>query len=128
MLEGICYGVSGIFLEIKDGFVGIFLRPYHGYEQKKMIGCMKGCGEGMMGMICGPATGVLRATESVSQGIAGTANWISNIGKTKLAILETKQIRVRPPRRIHIGQIRIYDEDIAIINSILDQNELSFNT
>lgn len=45
---------------------------------------MKGCGEGFAGMICGPGTGALRATQSISQGLAGSANNFSNLGKTKI--------------------------------------------
>lgn len=56
---------------------------------------MQGCGEGFAGMICGPGTGALRATESISQGLAGSANDFSNLGKTKIERLDTKQIRVR---------------------------------
>jgi len=65
------------------------MRPYNGYEQRKFKGCYQGCGEGIAGMICGPATGALRATQSISQGLAGTANNFSNIGKTKIEILNT---------------------------------------
>ena len=56
----------------------------------------------------------------MSQGIAGTINYIGNIGKAKLENLDVKKVRVRPVRRIDLrGQIRIYNEDLAILSKIL---------
>ena len=42
-----------------------------------------------------PASAVLRAGESVSQGVSGTANDLANIGKSKLQLLDPRTVRVR---------------------------------
>lgn len=56
----------------------------------------------------------------MSEGISGTANWVGNYGKTKFEQLDVFKVRVRPIRRIDVrGQIKIYDEDLAIVNKLL---------
>ena len=65
----------------------------------------------------------------MSQGISGTANDIGNIGKTRLEKLDVKLFRNRPPRRIDLrGQIRVYNEDMAIINRLLTKIKLANET
>lgn len=67
-----------------------------------------------------PLTASLRVGQSVSLGISGTANDIGNIGKTKMELMDPKKVRVRPPRRIDVrNQIKIFDEDISIVNKFL---------
>lgn len=64
--------------------------------------------------------GVLRIGHSLSEGVAGTAHDIGNLGKSKLELLNTKKVRIRPSRRIDArGQIKIYDPDLAIIHKYL---------
>lgn len=71
----------------------------------------------------------MRTGESLTQGIAGTANKIGNIGKSKIELLNTKKIRIRPMRRIDArGQIKIYDVDMAIINRYMMQVNDGFFT
>ena len=120
VVHGIYYGIKGFGEEIAYGLAGCAYKPYYGAKDGHCKGFTKGCGQSMAGIIVIPAVGSLRVVESVSQGVSGTANSFSNIGKTKLELLNTQQVRVRPPRRIDVrGQIRIYDEDIAIINRLL---------
>ena len=67
-----------------------------------------------------PVTAALRPLQSVSQGISGTANQIGNLGKTKMELMDVKKVRTRPSRRIDLrGQIKVYDEDMAIVNHLL---------
>jgi hypothetical protein len=74
-----------------------------------------------------PVAGVLRAGEAVSRGISASANDFSDLGKTKLELLDTKGVRVRYPRRIEQrGQIKIYNEDLAIINRLLKKMHHGF--
>ena len=64
--------------------------------------------------------GVLRIGHSLSEGVAGTAHDIGNLSKSKLELLNTKKVRIRPSRRIDArGQIKIYDPDLAIIHKYL---------
>jgi hypothetical protein len=45
---------------------------------------------------------------------------LGNLGKTKIELISPKKLRVRVPRRIDVrNQIKIYDEDLAIINHLL---------
>ena len=37
-----------------------------------------------------------------------------------MELMDTKKVRVRPPRRIDVrNQIKIYDEDMAIVNYLI---------
>ena len=54
------------------------------------------------------------------KGVSGAANRIGNIGKTKMELMDVKRVRVRLPRRIDVNsQVKIFDEDMAIINHML---------
>mmetsp|Transcript_18996 Transcript_18996/g.32449 ORF Transcript_18996/g.32449 Transcript_18996/m.32449 type:complete len:182 (+) Transcript_18996:98-643(+) len=65
----------------------------------------------MIGCITVPITGVLRAGQSVSQGISGSANQLGNSGK-----IDPKMCRVRPPRRIGArGQLKVYQVEVEVI-------------
>ena len=106
--------------EVSKGVSGIFSKPIQGAKRSGLRGFTAGIGKGLLGAVATPITGVLRAGESVSQGIAGTANNLSNIGKSAIALLDSKSVRTRPSRRIDSkGKIRIYDRRLAIINSYL---------
>lgn len=85
-----------------------------------MLGFAKGFGTGLAGAIASPVTGLLRAGESVSQGISTSANNFSNVGKSNLDVLDPRMVRIRPPRRIdHRGQISLYSYNLAIVNMYL---------
>lgn len=74
-----------------------------------------------------PLTGVLRAGQSVSEGISGSANWVGSYGKAKLEQLKVNMVRVRPCRRIDLrGRVRIYNEDLAFVHKILINTNNSF--
>lgn len=115
--------------EVSKGVSGIFSKPIQGAKQSGLRGFTAGIGKGLLGAVATPITGVLRAGESVSQGISGSANNLSNIGKSAIALLNPKSVRTRPSRRIDPkGKIRIYDGKLAIINSYLahiGQSDLS---
>ena len=106
--------------EVKKGVGGIFSKPFQGAKQSGLRGFTAGIGKGLLGAVATPIAGVLRAGESVSQGISGSANNLSNIGKSAIALLDPRSVRARPSRRIDpIGKIRIYDGKLAIINAHL---------
>ena len=124
--NGVYYGIKGMGSEVYQGAKGVFVQPWEGYKLDGKRGLVKGIGRGVAGAATAPVTGVLRAGQSVSQGISGTANYIGDIGKTKLEKLDVKLYRTRPPRRIDLkGQIRVYNEDMAIINRLLTKIKLS---
>lgn len=103
-----------------QGVSGLFSKPFEGAKERGARGFVKGVGQGVAGAVAVPVVGVLRAGESVAQGISGTANNIGNLGKTKFELINCMKVRIRPNRRIDIrGQIKIYDEDMAIINRYL---------
>ena len=89
VIHGIYSGVKGIAEEIVYGLTGCDSKPYYGAQDGQCKGFTKGCGQSMAGIIVIPAVGSLRAVESISQGVSGTANSFSNIGKTKLELLNT---------------------------------------
>ena len=90
LFEGLYHGLYGIGEEVIVGLYGVVKRPYIGCAERQCIGGMQGCGEGLAGVITSPATGALRATESISQGMASSANDVSNLGRTRLEMLDTK--------------------------------------
>jgi len=125
--SGVYRGVTGLGAELVTGVTGIFTQPYKGAKAGGVKGFAKGVGRGLVGAAVTPATGVLRAGESVSRGIAATANDFGDLGKSKLELLDTKTVRVRYPRRIEQrGQIKIYNEDLAIINRLLKKMHNGF--
>jgi hypothetical protein len=129
IVDGVYYGLKGIGIEVYQGARGLIVKPWEGYKYGGKKGLVKGLGAGLAGAATTPVTGVLRAGQSVSQGISGTANDIGNIGKTRLEKLDVKLFRNRPPRRIDLrGQIRVYNEDMAIINRLLTKIKLANET
>ena len=69
-----------------------------------------------------PFTGLLRLINNLSLGISGTANSFADLGRPKVEIIDTRLVRVRLPRRIDVrGQIKIYDEDLAVVHRYLTQ-------
>jgi hypothetical protein len=89
ILAGLYYGIKGFCEEIGYGLVGGLSKPYYGAKDSNCKGFTRGCGQSLAGVIVIPAVGSLRAIESFSQGISGTANDFSNYGKTKLELLNT---------------------------------------
>ena len=120
-------GIKGLGSEVLSGVKGVFVKPIQGAKNEGVKGFAKGVGRGIVGVAVTPVTGVLRAGQSVSQGIAASANDFSDFGKTKLELLDTKKVRIRYPRRIEKrGQIKIYNEDLAIINRLLKKMHKGF--
>lgn len=63
---------------------------------------------------------MLRLINNVSLGISGTANSFADLGRPKVEVLDTRLVRVRLPRRIDVrGQIKIYDDDLAVVHRYL---------
>jgi hypothetical protein len=119
--QGLVYGVKGIGVELYQGVGGVFTKPYQGAKAEGFKGFSKGVGKGLVGLVVTPVTATLRVGQAVSQGISGTANDLGNLGKSKMELMETKQVRIRPPRRIDVrNQIKVFDEDLAIINRLLN--------
>ena len=118
--QGLKQGARGAGAEVIKGVTGIISQPVQGAKQGGIKGFAKGLGKGLVQAAATPVTGVLRAGESVSQGISATAHSIGNIGKSKIDTLDPKLVRIRPNRRIDVkGQIKIYDQNLAIINHYL---------
>lgn len=40
---------------------GVFYKPYYGAKKDGIKGCIKGTGQGLVGLVATPVTGVLRA-------------------------------------------------------------------
>ena len=124
---GVYKGITGFGSEVFSGVKGVVLKPIQGAKSEGVKGFAKGVGRGIVGVAVTPVTGVLRAGQSVSQGISASANDFSDFGKTKLELLDTKKVRMRYPRRIEKrGQIKIYNEDLAIINRLLKKMHKGF--
>jgi vacuolar protein sorting-associated protein 13A/C len=124
---GLVYGVKGIGVELYYGVGGVFSKPYQGSKREGFKGFSKGLGQGLVGLVATPVTATLRAGESISQGISGSATALANLGRTKMELMDPKKVRVRPPRRIDIrNQIKIYDEDMAIVNYLVKKINKGF--
>jgi len=118
--DGLVNVVKGVGQELYYGIGGVFTKPYQGAQQEGFSGFSKGVGKGLVGLVATPVTLTLRAGQDLSQGISGTANVLGNLGKPKMELMDPKKVRVRCPRRIDVrNQIKIYDEDLAIINKFL---------
>jgi hypothetical protein len=106
--------------EVSKGVTGIFSKPFEGAKRSGFKGFTAGIGRGLLGAVATPVAGVLRAGESVAQGISGSANNLSNIGKSEIELLDPRSVRARPARRINRkGKITIYDRNLAIISYYL---------
>ena len=118
--QGLTQGVKGMGTEVSKGVTGIFSKPFEGAKRSGFKGFTAGIGRGLLGAVATPVAGVLRAGESVAQGISGSANNLSNIGKSEIELLDPRSVRARPARRInHKGKITIYDRNLAIISYYL---------
>lgn len=118
--SGMYYGVKGFGMELYKGVGGAFTKPYHGSTKGGMRGFGRGVGKGLVGLVVSPVTATLRLGHSITQGISGSANQLGNLGKTKMELMDTKKVRARPARRIDVrNQIKIYDEDMAIVSQLL---------
>lgn len=117
IVSGVKHGVKGFGSELFSGVSGIVTKPAQGAKQGGFKGLVKGFGKGIVGAVATPVTGTLRAGESLSQGISGTATSFSNVGKSAIELLDPRQVRVRESRRVDLkGRISCFDEDLAIVN------------
>lgn len=123
MLQGVKCGTIGFAKEIGHGVVGVYQRTAEGYRhntQRRVRGAVVGLGVGVVGLIVCPFTGMLRLINNLSSGISGTANSFADLGRPKVEVLDTRLVRVRLPRRIDVrGQIKIYDDDMAVVHRYL---------
>ena len=120
--QGVTKGIRGLGQELGRGIGGIFTKPLEGGKDRGVKGFVGGIGKGLVGAVSSPVTGILRAGESMSQGISHSANNFSNIGKSQLDILDPKIVKIRPNRRIdHKGQIQDFNYEHAIINVYLSK-------
>jgi len=76
--------VKGIGSEVYSGAKGLIEKPITGAKNEGLKGFGKGVTFGVLGALSTPVTGVLRAGQSISQGISGSANWVGDYGKAKL--------------------------------------------
>lgn len=120
VVSGVKQGVKGFGSEVASGLAGIVRRPAEGAKKGGFRGFVKGMGKGIVGAISTPVTGTLRAGESLSQGISGTATAFSNVGKSLIELLDPKNVRVRESRRVDLkGRISAYNDELAIVNFYL---------
>ena len=121
--QGLYYGVKGFGVEVFQGITGVVTQPIDGARKKGASGCIVGVGKGILGLILFVPIGIFRASQSVSQGISGTADTLGNYFKTPLELLETKMVRIRPPRRIGGGGVlRIYNDEISVVNRMIKES------
>lgn len=122
VVSGVKQGVKGFGSELFSGVSGIVARPAEGAKKGGLRGFVKGVGKGIVGVVATPVTGTLRAGESLSQGISGTATSFANVGKSVVQLLDPKTARVRESRRVDLkGRISCYDENVAIVNFYLQR-------
>ena len=85
---GVVYGVKGLGVELYKGIGGVFTKPYKGAQREGFKGFSKGLGKGVLGLVVTPVTATLRVGQSISQGIAGSANALGNLGKTRMELMD----------------------------------------
>jgi hypothetical protein len=126
-ISGIALALKGLGLELYHGTTGLFLQPYYGASRGGITGFAIGVGKGVAGLTVTPFTGLLRAGQSVSEGISGSANWLGDVGKGKLELLDGTRVRARPKREIDVrGQIKIYNEDLTIVHTLMRRAKKAF--
>ncbi len=117
-------GVKGFLGEFFRGLTGIIYYPVKGAMNGGIVGFFKGMGQGVAVVVVMPMVSLLRAMQSVSLGIAGSAKQIGNMGKKNIELLDSKTVRVRESRRIDLkGRISVYDENIALVNYYINKLE-----
>lgn len=115
--------------EIWDGTTGIVLQPIYGAQEQGFIGFIKGIGVGIFGFVATPMCSFFIATQSICEGVSGSANWVGDLGKGKLELLDVTKCRVRPRRQADLkGNIKIYNSDLAIIHRLLRFSKKPFLT
>ena len=103
--------------EVSKGVNGILSKPFEDAKRSGFKGFIAGISRGLLGAVATPVAGVLRVGKSVVQGISSSANNLSNIGKSKIELLNPRSVRASPARRINYkGKITIYDRNLAIIS------------
>ena len=115
--SGTWQGVKGGATEIATGFAGIFTKPFKGAQNEGAKGFFKGLGQGLLGAVTAPVTGVLKLGTSITQGIEGTVTKIGKGGVPQMG-------RIRYPRYITPANVLVtYDEELSEAKLLLDNME-----
>lgn len=106
--------------ELAKGVGTLVTAPIRGAAERGVGGFFSGVGKGLVGAVSAPVKGILRTTEAVSQGVASEAVHFSNMGKSKIELLNPRTVRVREGRRFDLqGRFKNYDENVATVGYIL---------
>ena len=89
---GALEGLYGGFKELKRGFTGVVLQPYHGAKKNGVKGFFKGLGKGLVGLAISPFSAALKLLHSLALGTKNTVNFI--FGNSKVRIKRFRYPRV----------------------------------
>ena len=89
---GALEGIYGGFKELKKGFTGVVLQPYHGAKKNGVKGFFKGLGKGLVGLAISPFSAALKLLHSLAVGTKNTVNFI--FGNSKVRIRRFRYPRV----------------------------------
>jgi hypothetical protein len=105
--EGIMVGTQELGKNIVEGFTGIVVSPYRGWETGGGVGFGYGVAKGILGVALKPAVGVFDLASRATEGLRATAS--SHQDKGIVSQLETIH-RTRIPRNFgRIGLLLVYN-------------------
>jgi hypothetical protein len=70
--EGMAYGVSGLYNNVRSGLYGAVQQPVAGYQRGQMLA---GIGRGLLGVVASPIGGALQLIGDVTQGVLDTTGF-----------------------------------------------------
>lgn len=113
--EGLYVGTQELGKNIVEGFTGIVVSPYRGYETGGMSGFGMGIAKGLLGVALKPAVGVLDLASRATEGLKNSALNIDS--ELRDGVVHRKRIP-RPFGRNR--QLTVYDERSAAAQYVAD--------
>ena len=112
LIVGAEKGFKSGYLEIKEGFDGLFVNPFKRVKSSGFIGLIKGIGTGIFGLAVSPITFLLKFGGSLAVGTKNTFGYLCN------KILKNQRFRF--PRYIEDSKpLQKYDEDLSAAKEFL---------
>lgn len=115
--EGLYVGTQELGKNIVEGFTGIVVSPYRGYETGGMSGFGMGIAKGLLGVALKPAVGVLDLASRATEGLKNSALNIIDPDDLRDGVVHRKRIP-RPFGRNR--QLTVYDERSAAAQYVAD--------
>ena len=106
--SGLAHGAEALRSSVASGLRGVVSKPYKGARDRGTRGLVRGVGQGVLGLLVKPATGVLAFASATAKGVRSSSGRLKANGG-----------RARLPRAIVAGTVARYCEDLALAQHLL---------